>query len=255
MTKLRSSAPDALRDVIEDGMTIAVGGFGLSGNPFDLIEALRDTGARDLTIVSNNMGVDGSGLGLLLESQQVRKVIASYVGREQAVRPAVPGRRARGRVRSRRARSPSGCGRAGPASRPSTRATGVGTPVARGQAARPSSTAGTTCSSAPSSPTSRLVQRTRADPAGNLAYRLHRAQLQPAGRHCRADDHRRGRDHPRRRLHRSRLRRHPGHLRAPVVQADAGARSRSSSARSGRASGCRRPDMWTRDEMAAHRRR
>ncbi|MBX9472352.1 MAG: CoA transferase subunit A [Chryseoglobus sp.] len=63
-----------------DGQTIAVGGFGMSGNPTDLIEALRDTGVRDLTIVSNNMGIDGVGLGLLIESRQVRKVISSYVG-------------------------------------------------------------------------------------------------------------------------------------------------------------------------------
>jgi 3-oxoacid CoA-transferase subunit A len=61
-------------------MTVAVGGFGLSGNPNDLIEAVRDSGVRDLTIVSNNMGVDGKGLGLLLESRQVCKVVASYVG-------------------------------------------------------------------------------------------------------------------------------------------------------------------------------
>jgi 3-oxoacid CoA-transferase subunit A len=80
MTKLRPSAHEALRDVIEDGMTVAVGGFGLSGNPFGLIDALRDTGVRDLVVVSNNMGTDGMGLGLLLESHQVRKVIASYVG-------------------------------------------------------------------------------------------------------------------------------------------------------------------------------
>src|ERR1022692_30072 len=80
MTKLQPSAQDALRDVIQDGMTIAVGGFGLSGNPFGLIDALRDSGARDLVVVSNNMGTDGMGLGLLLESRQVRKVIASYVG-------------------------------------------------------------------------------------------------------------------------------------------------------------------------------
>jgi 3-oxoacid CoA-transferase subunit A len=80
MTKLRASAHEALQDVVEDGMTIAVGGFGLSGNPFGLIDALRDTGARDLTIVSNNMGTDGFGLGILLESKQVRRVIASYVG-------------------------------------------------------------------------------------------------------------------------------------------------------------------------------
>lgn len=80
MAKSWSSASEALQDVVRDGMVVAVGGFGLSGNPTDLIEALRDTGARDLTIVSNNMGVDGKGLGLLLENRQVAKVIASYVG-------------------------------------------------------------------------------------------------------------------------------------------------------------------------------
>jgi 3-oxoacid CoA-transferase subunit A len=80
MAKSWSSASEALQDVVHDGMVVAVGGFGLSGNPTDLIEALRDTGARDLTIVSNNMGVDGKGLGLLLENRQVAKVIASYVG-------------------------------------------------------------------------------------------------------------------------------------------------------------------------------
>ena len=78
--KIRSSAAEAIADLVEDGMTIAVGGFGLSGNPTNLIQALRDTGAKDLTIVSNNMGVDGKGLGLLLENQQVRKVLSSYVG-------------------------------------------------------------------------------------------------------------------------------------------------------------------------------
>jgi 3-oxoacid CoA-transferase subunit A len=80
MSKLRTDAADALAGIVRDGAVIAVGGFGLSGNPTDLIEALRDTGAKDLTIVSNNMGVDGKGLGLLLENRQVAKVIASYVG-------------------------------------------------------------------------------------------------------------------------------------------------------------------------------
>jgi 3-oxoacid CoA-transferase subunit A len=80
MSKLVGTAQEALSDVLRDGLTIAVGGFGLSGNPNDLIEAVRDSGVRDLTIVSNNMGVDGKGLGLLLENQQVRKVVASYVG-------------------------------------------------------------------------------------------------------------------------------------------------------------------------------
>jgi 3-oxoacid CoA-transferase subunit A len=80
MSRLWPDAEAALHGIVTDGATIAVGGFGLSGNPSDLIEALRDTGARDLTIVSNNMGVDGKGLGLLLENRQVRKVVASYVG-------------------------------------------------------------------------------------------------------------------------------------------------------------------------------
>lgn len=78
--QLRSNAIEAIDGVVGDGATIAVGGFGLSGNPFDLIEAVRDSGATDLTIVSNNMGVDGRGLGILLENRQVRKVVASYVG-------------------------------------------------------------------------------------------------------------------------------------------------------------------------------
>ncbi|KAA1397122.1 CoA transferase subunit A [Aeromicrobium ginsengisoli] len=65
---------------LHDGMTIAVGGFGLCGTPHDLIEAVRESGVKDLTIVSNNMGVDGVGLGLLLENNQVSKVVASYVG-------------------------------------------------------------------------------------------------------------------------------------------------------------------------------
>ncbi|MEC5151944.1 acyl CoA:acetate/3-ketoacid CoA transferase alpha subunit [Cryobacterium psychrotolerans] len=61
-------------------MTVAVGGFGVSGNPTSLIHALRDSGVTDLTIVSNNMGVDGKGLGLLIEKGQVSKVLASSVG-------------------------------------------------------------------------------------------------------------------------------------------------------------------------------
>jgi 3-oxoacid CoA-transferase subunit A len=80
MTVMFSSAAEALAESVRDGQTIAVGGFGLSGNPSDLIEAVRDSGARDLVIVSNNMGVDGKGLGILLENRQVRKVVASYVG-------------------------------------------------------------------------------------------------------------------------------------------------------------------------------
>lgn len=80
MSKIRKSAQEVIAAAIFDGATLAVGGFGLSGNPTDLIEAVRDSGVTDLTIVSNNMGVDGKGLGILLENKQVKKVLASYVG-------------------------------------------------------------------------------------------------------------------------------------------------------------------------------
>ena len=80
MSKLRSGAAEALAGVLQDGMTLAVGGFGLSGIPADLIDAVRDSGVTGLTVVSNNMGVDGKGLGVLLENNQVRKVLSSYVG-------------------------------------------------------------------------------------------------------------------------------------------------------------------------------
>ncbi|GAA1771057.1 CoA transferase subunit A [Kocuria aegyptia] len=80
MSKVRDNAAELLAESLRDGMTLAVGGFGLSGIPRDLIEAVRDSGVTDLTVVSNNMGVDGKGLGVLLENRQVKKVLASYVG-------------------------------------------------------------------------------------------------------------------------------------------------------------------------------
>ena len=80
MNKIFPSAAAALADVVKDGQTIAVGGFGLCGIPEALIGALRDSGARGLTCISNNAGVDGFGLGLLLETRQIKKMISSYVG-------------------------------------------------------------------------------------------------------------------------------------------------------------------------------
>jgi 3-oxoacid CoA-transferase subunit A len=80
MNKVYGSAEDALAGVIRDGMTVMSGGFGLCGIPETLIEALRKSGVRNLTVVSNNAGVDGIGLGLLLETRQIRKMISSYVG-------------------------------------------------------------------------------------------------------------------------------------------------------------------------------
>jgi 3-oxoacid CoA-transferase subunit A len=79
-TKLWPDVHAALSDIVRDGMLLAIGGFGLCGIPEALIAALRDTGARNLTIASNNAGVDDWGLGLLLRTRQVKKMISSYVG-------------------------------------------------------------------------------------------------------------------------------------------------------------------------------
>jgi len=80
MRKIFSDAKAALEGLTFDGMTVMSGGFGLCGIPEHLIAALRDSGARDLTVISNNAGVDGFGLGQLLETRQIAKMISSYVG-------------------------------------------------------------------------------------------------------------------------------------------------------------------------------
>ena len=78
--KVYADAASALKGVVKDGMTLMCGGFGVCGIPEKLIRALRDSGVRDLTVISNNAGIDGAGLGLLLETRQIRKMISSYVG-------------------------------------------------------------------------------------------------------------------------------------------------------------------------------
>jgi 3-oxoacid CoA-transferase subunit A len=80
VNKVYADAASALSGVLHDGMTIMAGGFGLCGIPASLIEAIRDSGVKDLTVVSNNAGIDGAGLGLLLQTRQIRKMISSYVG-------------------------------------------------------------------------------------------------------------------------------------------------------------------------------
>src|SRR5437764_14068070 len=79
MKKVYPDARSALAGVLEDGMMIMAGGFGLCGMPGTLIEAIRDSGVKNLTCVSNNAGIDGAGVGLLLETSQIKKMIASYV--------------------------------------------------------------------------------------------------------------------------------------------------------------------------------
>ena len=80
VNKIYPDAKTALAGLLRDGMTIMSGGFGLCGIPSALIEAIRDSGVKNLTIISNNAGIDDAGLGILLQTRQVRKMISSYVG-------------------------------------------------------------------------------------------------------------------------------------------------------------------------------
>src|SRR5437660_4896648 len=80
MRKVYPDAKSALDGLLKDGMTIMAGGFGLCGIPETLIHAIRDAGVKSLTVVSNNAGIDGVGLGLLLDTRQIKKMISSYVG-------------------------------------------------------------------------------------------------------------------------------------------------------------------------------
>jgi len=181
-TKIWDSAAEAIAGTVTDGMTIAVGGFGLSGIPTNLITALRDTGAKELVVVSNNMGVDGKGLGLLLEGGQVRKVLSSYVGEnklfaEQYLSGAlevefVP----QGTLAERM--------RAGGAGIPAFfTPTGVGTPIAEGKeeqtfdGVRAIMERGIVADVA-------LVKAHQADAAGNLRYRLTARNFNPLVATC-----------------------------------------------------------------------
>lgn len=176
-TKLFRNAAAALEGALFDGMTIAVGGFGLSGNPTDLIEAVRDSGVRELTVVSNNMGVDGKGLGLLLENRQVTRVLASYVGENKLFAAQyldgtldvefVP----QGTLAERL--------RAGGAGIPAFyTATGVGTPVAEGKPTAEFDGRSYVLERA-IVPDLALVHAWQADGEGNLRYRLTARNFNP----------------------------------------------------------------------------
>ena len=80
MNKIYSDCKEALEGAVFDGMTLMCGGFGLCGVPERMIDALKDSGVKNITAVSNNAGIDGAGLGLLLETKQISKMISSYVG-------------------------------------------------------------------------------------------------------------------------------------------------------------------------------
>ena len=80
MTKIYLSANEALAGLLQNGMTVMAGGFGLCGIPENLIKAISESGVKDLTVISNNCGVDNFGLGILLKNGQIKKMISSYVG-------------------------------------------------------------------------------------------------------------------------------------------------------------------------------
>ena len=119
MRKVYANADEALAGQIKDGMILMAGGFGLCGVPEVLIEAVRKSGAKDLTVVSNNAGVDGIGLGILLETGQIKKMISSYVG-ENKIFASYISRASSNSNSIRRARWPSASAPAAPAFPPSS---------------------------------------------------------------------------------------------------------------------------------------
>lgn len=178
MKKHYPSAAAALDGLLRDGMTIAVGGFGLCGIPEDLIDALRVSGVQRLTAISNNAGVDGFGLGKLLETRQIRKMIASYVGENKEFeRQYLTGElelefTPQGTLAEKL--------RAGGAGIPAffTR-TGVGTVVAEGKELREFD-GGTYVMERSLVPELSLIKADVADAAGNLRFRYTARNFNPA---------------------------------------------------------------------------
>ena len=178
MKKLFPSAEAALKGVVEDGQLLAVGGFGLCGIPEALIEALRDSGVKDLTVISNNAGVDGFGLGLLLETRQITKMISSYVGENKEFeRQYLAGElelefTPQGTLAEKL--------RAGGAGIPAFfTKTGVGTLVAEGKELREFN-GETYVMERALVPDVALVKAHRADKSGNLQFRLTARNFNPA---------------------------------------------------------------------------
>ena len=177
-SKQYDSAEQALRDLVADGQILAVGGFGLCGIPEALIAALRDSGAKDLTVISNNAGVDGFGLGQLLESRQIRKMISSYVGENKEFERQFLGGELelefnpQGTLAERL--------RAGGAGIPAFfTATGYGTVVAEGKETREFDGKHYVLETALTADVA-LVKAWKADKAGNLVFRKTARNFNPA---------------------------------------------------------------------------
>ena len=189
MNKIFPSAAEALRGVVADGQLLAVGGFGLCGIPEALIDALRDSGVKDLTVISNNAGVDGFGLGKLLETRQIKKMISSYVGENKEFeRQYLAGElelefTPQGTLAEKL--------RAGGAGIPAFfTKTGVGTVVAEGKELR-TFDGETYVMERALTPQVSLVKAHRADTSGNLQFRYTARNFNPAaamaGRICIAE--------------------------------------------------------------------
>nr|WP_315430693.1 CoA transferase subunit A [uncultured Albidiferax sp.] len=178
MNKIFPSAAEALQGVVKDGQLMAVGGFGLCGIPEALIDALRDSGVKDLTVISNNAGVDGFGLGKLLETRQIKKMISSYVGENKEFeRQYLAGElqlefTPQGTLAEKL--------RAGGAGIPAFfTKTGVGTLVAEGKELREFN-GETYVMERSLVPEVALVKAFRADKSGNLQFRLTARNFNPA---------------------------------------------------------------------------
>ena len=177
-SKLFPDAASALAGVVADGQTLAVGGFGLCGIPEALIAALRDSAVKDLTVISNNAGVDGFGLGQLLSTRQIRKMISSYVGENKEFERQYLGGELelefnpQGTLAERL--------RAGGAGIPAffTR-TGYGTVVAEGKETRMFDGHHYVLETALKADVS-LVKAWRADASGNLQFRMTARNFNPA---------------------------------------------------------------------------
>ncbi|WP_242165828.1 CoA transferase subunit A [Lysobacter sp. M15] len=177
-SKQVDSAAQALQGLVADGQTLAVGGFGLCGIPEALIGALRDSGARELTVISNNAGVDGFGLGQLLETRQIRKMISSYVGENKEFERQYLGGELelefnpQGTLAERL--------RAGGAGIPAFfTATGYGTVVAEGKETREFDGKHYVLETALKADVS-LIKAWKADKAGNLVFRKTARNFNPA---------------------------------------------------------------------------
>ena len=178
MNKIFTSANEALKGIVKDGQMLAVGGFGLCGIPEALIEAMRTSGVKDLTVISNNAGVDGFGLGRLLETRQIKKMISSYVGENKEFeRQYLAGElelefTPQGTLAEKL--------RAGGAGIPAFfTKTGVGTMVAEGKELREFD-GETYVMERALVPDVALVKAWRADKSGNLQFRLTARNFNPA---------------------------------------------------------------------------